>query len=143
MAEPIVISSLKAKRAELDGDLMQAEKLAVRLRSDLDAIDRALKVFDPSIQLGTIRPVVRRSGPRLFAHGHFSRAVLDVLRRAEKPLSYREIAERLKAEHRLNSPGKGLTRDLVKKVRTTLRPGRPGVKREIRDGELVVSREPL
>ena len=87
MADPIVISSLKAKRAELDGELMETEKRAARLRADLDAIDRAIKVFDPTIELSRIRPIVRRARPKLFAHGHFSRVVLDVLRRADRPLT--------------------------------------------------------
>ena len=141
MTDPHVISSLKAKRAELDGDLMKAEKLAIRLRSDLDAIDRALKVFDPDIQLSAIRPVVRRERPKLFAHGHFSRAALDVLRRSEAPLTFREVAERVNAEHGLNADSKGLMRYLVKRVQTTLRPDRPGFIRGVRDGEIVISVE--
>ena len=141
MAESPVIFSLKAKRAELDGELMETEKHAARLRADLDAIDRAIKVFDPTIELSKIRPIVRRARPRLFAHGHFSRVVLDVLRRADRPLTFREIAERINAEHRLNGGGKHLMRDLVKMVRGTLRPDRPGLRREKRGGEIAVSVE--
>jgi len=136
-----VIFSLKAKRAQLDGELMQAEKLVARLRADLDAIDAALRVFDPEIKLSAIRPIVRGPAPKFFRHGHFSRAVLDVLRRADKPLTYREIAQRLSAEHNLNASDRHLMRDLVKKVRGTLRPDRPGLRSEVRNGEIVISAE--
>lgn len=141
MADPIVISSLKAKRAELDGELMQAEKRAIQLRADLETIDRALKVFDPDIELKGIRPVVRRAAPRFFAHGQFARAALDTLRRAEKPLTYREIAERINVEHKLHAEGRYAMRALVGKVRNTFKPGRTGIKRETVDKGVVLSSE--
>lgn len=141
MADPIVISSLKAKRAELDGELMQTEKRAIQLRADLDAIDRALKVFDPDIELRAIRPVVRRAAPRFFARGQFSRAALDTLRRAERPLGYREIAERLNAEHKLHADGSHGMRALVAKVRNVFRHDRPGIRHELTDAGALISLE--
>ena len=139
MAESHVISSLKAKRAELDGELMQAERRAIQIRTDLDAIDRALHVFDPEIRLSAIRSVVRRSTPRFFAHGHFTRAALDTLRRAQKPLSFREIAERMNAEHNLDVAGRPTMRQLVSKVQAVFGRDRPGIKRGVADGVTVVS----
>jgi hypothetical protein len=47
MAEPHVISALRAKRAELSGDLIAAQKRLEKIRDDLDAVDRTLRVFDP------------------------------------------------------------------------------------------------
>jgi hypothetical protein len=138
MADAIVISSLKAKRAELDGELMETEKRAIRIRADLEAIDRALKVFDPDIRLSAIRPVVRRAAPKFFAHGQFARAAMDVLRRAEGPLTYREIAERMNVEHKLNAGGLHLMRDLVKKVRSAFGHERPGIRKQTQNGEIVV-----
>ena len=41
MAEPHVISALRLERARLDGELLEVEKQAVRLRADLATIDRA------------------------------------------------------------------------------------------------------
>ena len=139
MADPIVISVLKAKRAQLDGELMQTERRAIRLREELYAVDRALKVFDPDIELTAIRPVVRRAEPRFFKHGHFARAALDVLRRAEKPLTCREIAERINAEHGLNADGAHAMRSLVKKVHMAFKGDRVGVKRQRVEGSLLLS----
>jgi hypothetical protein len=46
-----------------------------KLRDDLDAIDRTLRVFGPSQHPEKIRPVVKRKGDRMFA------AVLDMIGR--------------------------------------------------------------
>jgi hypothetical protein len=138
MIETHIISALRNKRSELDGALMQAEKLATRIRGDLDAIDRALKVFDPAIDLHAIRPIVRRPRTKFFAHGRFSRAVLDTLRRAEGPLTYRQIAERINAEHKLGAESVHAMRDLMQKVRSVLRPDRSGIKREATDQGIVL-----
>ena len=138
MADPIVISALKTKRAQLDGDLMQVEKRAIQLREELDAIDRALRIFDPDVKLAAIRPVVRRTAPRFFKHGQFTRAAIDVLRRAGQPLTYREIAERLNSEFGLGAGVHEMTH-LVRRVHATFKSRRDGVKRERVDGVLRLS----
>lgn len=48
MADPLVISTLIKKRAEIDGDLRQAAKHLADLRADRDTIDAAIRVFDDS-----------------------------------------------------------------------------------------------
>jgi hypothetical protein len=70
MAEPHVISALRAKRAELSGDLIAAQKQLEKLRDDLDAVDRTLRVFDPRQHPEKIRPVVKRKGDRMFGYGN-------------------------------------------------------------------------
>lgn len=136
-----MIFALKAKRACLDGELLQVERQAIKLREQLDAIDRALKVFDPAINLAAIRPVVRRAAPRYFKHGQFTRAALDVLRRAERPLTCREIAKRLAADFGLSFSGPHEMRALVKKVQSAFSVERKGVKRDRDEGALTLSLE--
>ena len=48
MAETHVISALREKRAELSGELIAAEKRIIQLRADLESLDGALRVFDPT-----------------------------------------------------------------------------------------------
>ena len=74
MAEPHVISALRAKRAELSGDLIAAQKRLEKIRDDLDAVDRTLRVFDPRQHPEKIRPVVKRKSDKLFADGACTRA---------------------------------------------------------------------
>jgi hypothetical protein len=48
MADPHVISALRAKRAELSGELIAAEKRILQLREDISSLDRTMRVFDPT-----------------------------------------------------------------------------------------------
>jgi hypothetical protein len=86
MTETHVISALRTKHAEIDGEIRQAEACIVRLRSDLQAIGHAMRIFDPSIATHTIKPVTKHQPkpPGAVRHGHFGRLVLDVLRRASR-----------------------------------------------------------
>ena len=120
MAEPLVLSALTKKRAEIDGFLRDAEKRIAHLRADRDVIDAAIRIFDPSRLPSKIKPLLRRPKPRMFRHGQCSRAVADLLRVAEAPMTVRGIAERLVTEHHLDVKGKADLDKLVGKVRNIL-----------------------
>jgi hypothetical protein len=132
MADPHVISALSRKRAELDGELRQAEQRIGQLRADLESIDGALRVFDPSLAPQTIRPKLKRKAPPFFRHGQFSRSVLDLLRRAPTPMTTREIAQQIARDHRLDVATVPTMNRLVNKVRATLGRIREGIKSDQR-----------
>jgi hypothetical protein len=121
-AETHVISALRIKRAEIDGDIRQAEKRAVQLRADLQALDHAMRIFDPTISPATIRPIAKRqpAAPGAVRHGQFSRLVLDALRRADKPLTCRAVAECIASESGMDITSAEAMNSLVHKVRNTL-----------------------
>lgn len=96
MADPDIISALRAKRAEIEGNLRDIERQAEQLRADAATIDGALRIFDPSGAPQTSRQPRKRA-----PNGSFSRAVLDVIRRAKEPLTCRQIGERIVAERGL------------------------------------------
>ena len=139
MAEPHVISALIAKRAELDGECRQTEKRLVQLRADLDSIDGAIRVFDPSLAPRTIRPKLKRKPPSHFRHGQFSRAVLDTLRRATEPLSVRDIAMRIASEFRADVSTTDAMNKLITKTRGALASKRAGLANE-RQGDAILWR---
>jgi hypothetical protein len=97
MADPLVISALMKRRAEIDGELRQVE-----MRADRNVIDATIGMFDATRVPHTIRPRVRRPKPVMFKHGECSRAVLGILRVASCPLNAKEIAERLVVEYHLD-----------------------------------------
>jgi hypothetical protein len=103
MADPHVISTLKAKRAELSGDLIAAEKRIIELRADIGSLDRTIRVFDPAAEPHTIRPILRRKKPTLIPRGQCSRAVLDMLGHADSPMTAREIAAQLAARYQTDA----------------------------------------
>ena len=87
MDEPHVISALRAKRAELAGEIGAAEKRIAQLRADLVHLDATLRLFDPAADSAAIparRPYRRR---RWFSDGELPRRILDTLRTSPEPLS--------------------------------------------------------
>jgi hypothetical protein len=120
MADPIVISTLSRKRAEIDGELRQLAKRVADLRADRDTIDAAIRVFDPARLPHKIKPHLRRPKPKLFRHGECSRAVMGILRTAGEPVTVRQIVERLAEEYHLDLSQAPDRDALVNKVRNTL-----------------------
>jgi len=120
MADPLVISALIKKRAEIDGDLRQAAKHLADLRADRDTIDAAIRVFDDSRLPHKIKPKLRRPKPKLFRHGECSRAIMNVLRVATEPMTVRGICDRLATEYHLDIAEAAEQHALIRKVRNTL-----------------------
>jgi hypothetical protein len=120
MADPHVISALRKKRAELSGELVAAEKRIIELRADINSLDGAIRVFDPTAAPDKIRPVRRRKKPTLIPRGQCSRAILDMLRHAGNPMTAREIAAQLAARYQMDAGDTIAMNALVAKVRNTL-----------------------
>jgi hypothetical protein len=120
MADPHVISALRNKRAELSGELIAAEKRILQLRDDVANLDRTIRVFDPTAEPHTIQPILRRRKSTLIPRGQCSRAVLDMLRHADDPMTAREIATQLAARYRLNTYDTDAMNALIGKLRNTL-----------------------
>ena len=110
----------KAKRAELSGELISVEKRILQLREDISSLDRTIRVFDPTAELHTIRPILRRKKPTLIPRGQCSRAILDMLRHADDPLTAREIASQLAARYQMDASNTDAMKPLIAKVRNTL-----------------------
>jgi hypothetical protein len=120
MADPHVISALRQKRAELSGELIAAEKRILQLCDDIASLDRTIRVFDPTAEPHAIRPILRRKKPALIPRGQCSRAVVDMLRHADRPMTAREIATQLAARYQLDTNDTDAMHALIGKVRNTL-----------------------
>src|SRR5580704_8572255 len=113
MADPHIISALKAKRAELSGELIAAEKRIIELRDDISGLDRTIRVFDPTAEPYRLRPILRRKKPTLIPRGQCSRAVLDMLRHADGPMTAREIAAQLAGRYQMDASNEDVMNALV------------------------------
>jgi hypothetical protein len=111
---------LRAKRAELSGELIAAEKHILQLRADIDSLDGAIRIFDPSAAPEKIRPILRRKKPTLIPRGQCSRAVLNTLRDADSALTVREIAAKIAARYQIDASNTDAMKALIAKVRNTL-----------------------
>jgi hypothetical protein len=120
MGDTFVISGLRKKRAELSGELIAAEKRVLQLRADIECVDGAIRLFDPDAEPRKIRPVRARRASGPIPRGQCSRAILDMLRQAENPMTVREVAAQLAADYRIDATNKGAMHALVAKVRNTL-----------------------
>ena len=115
MADPHVLTGLISKRREIAG---QIEHLQDQLRQhviDLDHVDAAIHIFDPSIELEEIKS--RPVPPRHQAFkGEVTRIVLATLRNAKRPLTTAEIAQRVMAERGLETNNAQLLKTIGKRT---------------------------
>ena len=74
------LSELFDKRAELAGEIIQAEKRVRELRADLAAIESAIRVLRPGIELGKVVPRHVEYRPRYFKRGALMNAIREFMR---------------------------------------------------------------
>ena len=75
------ISTLARKRAELAGEVHRTKARLKRLQENLAHVDGALRLFDPNVNPGSIKPLRARKPSRLFRHGELPHLVLSALRK--------------------------------------------------------------
>lgn len=113
MSESHVISGLLAKRAELIGKINFHYKEAEKLSTDLESIEKSIKIIDPSVNLKEQKEKVYRQYSNHFKVGELSRLILGVLRDSE-PMPANEIVDKIKEQN------KKITGDILGSVRSTL-----------------------
>ncbi|MGI4977972.1 MAG: hypothetical protein ACRYG6_13615 [Janthinobacterium lividum] len=88
-----VLSGLIRKRQELADELEDAQAVLRRVVASLDAMDATIRLFSPDLDLETarVRPARQVANPQQETTRH----VLGILRNAEEPLTYGEIALRM------------------------------------------------
>lgn len=120
MTEPHVVTGLMTKRAELAGMLEHHQAKVRQLMIDLDAVDQALRLFKPDIELEAIKP--KPLPPRHAAYkGEVSRIILGTLRDAKRPCSTQELTMHVMAERGMNTADKRLVRTVKMRVGAALR----------------------
>jgi hypothetical protein len=112
--------TLERLHAELGGQIQENKAEGIRLAEAMRHVEAVLKILDPEYD---VRPIaVRRRKPNpYFKRGTVFRAALDVLRKAERPLTALDITKAmLAAKGFQNVPDKAV-RDLEGAVRSALR----------------------
>src|ERR1700691_2953492 len=86
-----VLGGLTRKRAEIAGQIEHTQATLRKLVTDLDAIDAAIRIFDPEADIGAIK--TKAYPPRHAAfRGEMMRHVMGCLRVATEPVTSRDIA---------------------------------------------------
>jgi hypothetical protein len=120
MTHEHTISGLVTKRAEIAGKLEHHQAITRQLFIDLDAIDQAIRMFAPDMELSEIRP--KPLPPRHAAYkGEVARIVLGTLREAKRACSTQELTMHVMAERGMNTADKRLVKTVSKRVGACLR----------------------
>lgn len=93
MGHTYAISGLVGKRSEMAGLVEYHQKEIERLRQGLYQIDAAIRLFDPTYRIRSIKTKEYRRYSRIFKKGECYRLCLEALRRTDGVLSTTLITE--------------------------------------------------
>jgi len=116
-----MVTGLVKRRAEIAGELRSAHDRVSKLVQDLAAIDAALAVVAPDMEVEAIRPKLFRPPDDWASRGQMGRLVLSILRQARDPLTTREIAAQMILERGLDAGDRKLLPLMVRRVGAALR----------------------
>jgi hypothetical protein len=132
---PNTIAGLVAKRAEIAGQIAQARAMLRQLIIDLDHVDAAIRLFDPSYDVDGIRPRTLPAGHVTY-RGELARIVLTLLREAPGPLTSKEVARQIMVERGQNTADATMVTIMTRRAGALLRHYRErGSVRSIKDPE--------
>ena len=118
-ALPHVVTALISKRAELAGQIEHMQAQLKRAVVDLDNVEATLRIFAPDIDIAGIGPRPVPAAHHAF-RGEISRILLESLRKADRPLSTTELAERVMRDRGLNMEDARLRQTMGKRVGASL-----------------------
>ena len=122
MAEPHVVSALRAKRAEISGHVHDLERKLARHRASLAAIDATIRLYAPELDPDSIPPKRTYRRTRYFAKGELSRRVVSVLRQAAgQPMTTAAITTAIVADKGFPVGEGALSQAVTDMVLTVLR----------------------
>jgi hypothetical protein len=95
LSNKYALAALKDRRATLAGEIADLKKRLQVATTQLDHIDACLTIFEYQGDPAAIPSHRPRRRVKLFRQGELGRMILDVLRRAGKPLGTHEITTAL------------------------------------------------
>jgi hypothetical protein len=121
MADPLVITILRQKRAEVAGQIAALEKQIRAHRTDLEHVDATLRLFAPGIAVDGIKPKLPPV-PRsvYFDQGELSERCRAALRDATEPVDVEDIARAAMVAKGIDPEDKRVRADFCKRLRWPL-----------------------
>jgi hypothetical protein len=117
---PNTLAGLVEKRAEIAGQIAHTRATLRQLIIDLDHVDAAIRIFDPSYDVEGIRQKIPSNAHRAI-RGDMTRATLDALRDAPGPMTTQELARHVMAERGLNTADVSLLQLFTRRTGALLR----------------------
>ena len=115
------VYGLKRLHARLGGEIKDNKQEAKRLADAMKHVEAVLKMLEPEFNVAAIAARRRYKSASPYKRGEVFRAVLDVLRKSEQPLTSREISETLLRNAGISEPTIKQIRDMVGSVHSSLR----------------------
>jgi hypothetical protein len=121
MTDPLVISILRQKRAEVAGIIASLEKEIHARRADLAHVDATLRLFAPGLAVDGIKPKLP-AAPRSqhFDQGELSERCRVALRDAAEPVDVEDIARVAMREKGIDPEDRRVRADFTKRLRWPL-----------------------
>lgn len=91
------VYTLGLLHAELAGKLLANKREAIRLRTAMMQVEAVMKMLNPAVNIRLIAPKRRNLGNPWFKRGTLFRSAVDVMRRAGRPMTARDITDALTA----------------------------------------------
>ena len=113
--------ALRRLHAEIGGKILDNRKAAKRLREDKKHVAAVIKMFSPGYDLRAIPARRQYAANAWFRRGTLFRTALDVMRVADKPLTVRQIVERMMEAKGIVGARKDQVRGLQAAVLASLR----------------------
>jgi hypothetical protein len=130
---PNTLAGLVEKRAEIAGQISHTRATLRQLIIDLDHVDAAIRIFDPSYDVESIRQKIPSAAHRAI-RGDMTRATLDALRDAPGPMTTKELARHVMAERGLNTADTALLQLFTRRTGALLRwQKKRGILRSVKD----------
>ena len=134
MGNSFVISGLRAKRARLAGEIIQAQEIVASRTKELLAIDAVIRLFTPDTDPDMIAPIRPSTRGLFFQYKELGRLCLDALRAAGKPVRLDQIAAHIILAKGLPEDDRHVRRHVTDTARASLlRQVRKGRVRRILD----------
>ena len=99
------------------GEVLELLSRVDALSDNLDALDRTLRLFDPTIELAAIPALQSRPKADWALRGEVAQAVFAILREAPEQMSAREVAAKVMASRGIDGE---VSRIQLKRVRKCL-----------------------
>jgi hypothetical protein len=114
------IQTLERLHAELGGKILENKQEHANLAEQMRHVEAVIKMLDPSYSLRAIS-VKRRATGKWFKRGTLYRKALDVLRRAEAPMTATDLAWAVLAANSITTDDKKAVQILGQGIQASLR----------------------
>lgn len=91
------LAALRERRAEMAGEITEAERRLRNLKAAIVHVDATLRLFDPDADPSTIASKRPYRRTKLFGQGKLNRLILDALRDADRPMATLEVVDSIVA----------------------------------------------